>query len=213
MVKTESGPWRSALVTFASLVAAGAIGGVLWQLLWTPQTFSVFLGEAGLGEVALSEQFTADAWYLVVAAPLGLAVAVVRRRFGARSGLRDLAAALLGAIAAAYVMAWVGALLGPQALTDPQIVAQAADGPVLTPLVLTTKLASTGWSSHVAAVMLAWPLGVLAGWVAELLVPSLEPPEVRQERDAEQQRRDEAEWLEARHASSHGGAGSPAPPG
>ena len=194
MASDEKSAWRPALVTFASLVAAGALGGVLWQILWTPPTFSVFEGSAGLDEVALSQQFTSDAWYAVVALPMALTVAVLRRRFSGRSGLLDLGGAVVGAVAAAYAMLWTGQLLGPSFLTDAQIVAQAQDGPVSVPLALTSQLASDGWASHVYAVMLAWPLGVLAGWVAELIVPSLEPPQVRREREEQAQQQEAPEW-------------------
>ena len=190
---------RPAAVTFAALVLSGVVAAVAWVLLWRPPQYTVFDGSAGLDEVGLSQAFAADAWYLVIAAPIAFAVAVLRRRFSGASGLLDLAAALLGAAAAAYAMLWVGQLLGPDALSEAALAGKPEGAMVPGPLTLSTGFASEGWASHVYVVMLAWPLGVLAGWVAELVVPALEPPAVRRERE-------QATWGDA----SDAGAAQPA---
>ncbi|QWC85601.1 hypothetical protein KLP28_02135 [Nocardioidaceae bacterium] len=175
-------PRRSAATTFVALVLAGVVGGVVWRLVWTPDVYVVSDGAAGLGEVELARTFTSDAWYLVVAAPLGLLVGLARRRTSRPSGMLDLLAAVVGSAVAAYVMLGVGRLLGPSVLSPAEL-SGVADGTRLDgPLQLATAVSSEGLGSIVFVVMLAWPLGVLAGWVAELIIPSLEPREVRERR-------------------------------
>ena len=172
------------MVTFGVLLVAGVVGGVAWWLAWTPPTDLVSEGTVGRDELNVGQSFTSDAWYVVVAGPLALLVGLVRRRTSRASGLLDLGAALAGAVAAAYLMLGVGRLLGPSAPTEQALRSMPDLTSVEAPLRLASAVADTGVGSHVYVVMLAWLIGVMAGWTAELVFPALEPRHVREQHAA-----------------------------
>ncbi len=162
------------LVTALCFVVAGAVGGLLWNWVWSPAQYVVSDGRGSLGEVGLADHFSSDGWYAVVALVLAAVVATVRRRTSAASGVFDLLVALVASVAAAYLMLGVGELVGPS--TPEAGMRGLADGVrVDEALGLGSSLATTGWASHVYVVLLAWPVGAMFGWFQELLWPRLEP--------------------------------------
>lgn len=151
------------LRTLPACLGLGLLGGALWNWWWTPPMYDVREGLGSLGEVALGEVFSSDAWFFVIGVGLAFGFAVVHRARTADSGLPDLVLALLGIGIAAAVMSGVGGWLGPD---NPTALFRTVEEGARVP----AELDLSTWTAY-----LGWPLGLLAGWWQELWWPFLSP--------------------------------------
>lgn len=103
---------RAALIVGA-FVVAGVIGGVVWQLIWTPPQGVAIDGELLLDGDGLRSDFSSTALYVLVAAFAGLLVGVLVAVLADGHELLSLAAVAVGSGLAAVVMLQVGQWAGP----------------------------------------------------------------------------------------------------
>ena len=138
-------------------VVAGAVAGVVWEWLWTPPVGVVVNHKWAMGLASLRAEFSATGVYVVVASIAGLLVGVLCGLFLDRAELVTLAAVVVGAVLAGWVMVHVGQALGP---TDPRELAKtAAEGTRLP-----SDLRIAGKSPYVA-----FPAGAILGLTVVLL--------------------------------------------
>ncbi len=136
-------------------VAAGLLGGVLWVMLCDPAAYTMVRGRAAMGEAELGRQFGADAWFALLGLGLATVTAFVLTAIRHLDPLRVLLLSVVGACAAAALMALLGLLLGPP---DPDVALKSAASGSRVPLQLTVDAAS---------VYLFWPIGAMIGHAAE----------------------------------------------
>jgi len=159
-----------AILIVVGSVAVAACAGLVWKSLWhAPQGF-VRTHEWVLEYESYTTEFSGTGLYVLVAFTAGLFVALVAAFALERDELVTLAALLVGAALAAWVMYAVGHRLGPP---DPRVLALTrADGDTL-PADLTVQgghhvLESLRWVPKwqgrlPGAPFLAWPLGTALG--------------------------------------------------
>jgi hypothetical protein len=158
---------RAVLITGALFLVAGLVGGWLWSEFADPPAFEVVRSTAIMGEEEAGRQFGVDVTFaligLAVAFPLGLLTGWRWHRVGWPQAV---ACAVAAGIAA--VVAWrLGVILGPE---DPAGLLDGASVGDLLPEQLDV---------HARGLLLAWPVGALAGFVAAVLLfsrPPLPPP-------------------------------------
>ncbi len=142
--------WQ-AVVVVGLLSLAGVVAGLVWEWIWTPPSGVVVDQRWFLDEQGLPHDFSGTGSYVAVAAVAGLLVGAAVALLFARSELVTLAAVLVGAALAGWVMYRVGVLAGPP---DPRGLASSLeDG---TPL--PARLRVAGQSPFVA-----FPSGALVG--------------------------------------------------
>lgn len=152
-----------AVAVLGSYLGLGVLGAVLWWLLAEPAYFTVSdQGTLGMGEVQLARRFSADGWFVVVAAVLGVLSGGVLTWWRARDHLLTAGLVLVGAVLASMVMSFVGGVLGPP---DPGVVAATVAPGQLVP----TELELTADVGY-----LVWPISALAGALMVLWSPSSE---------------------------------------
>jgi hypothetical protein len=110
-------------IVVAVCAVAGALAGVVWEWLWTPPVGVVIRHEWLVGLSGLRSEFSATGLYVVVASVAGLLVGALCGLFLDRAELVTLAAVLVGAVLAGWIMAQVGHALGPP---DPRQLAETA---------------------------------------------------------------------------------------
>lgn len=117
---------RSAMTGFALVLSAfllvGVAAGVLWEAVWTPPEGAVREGAWVLGSAGVADAFAATGLYILIAGLAGFVTAAAAAWWFSGSELSVLAAVVVGASLAAWVMAATGHALGPP---DPQVVAAA----------------------------------------------------------------------------------------
>lgn len=148
--------WLVPALTQAAIVllvfaGAGVVAGAVWEWLWTPPVGVVIDGEWLLGLAALRSEFSATGLYVLVASAAGLVTGALCGLLLDRSELVTLAAGLVGAALAGWVMVQVGHALGP---ADPRELAQAAADRTRLP----SDLRITGTSPYIA-----FPAGATLG--------------------------------------------------
>lgn len=154
-------------VVLVGSVGLGLLGGWLWWAWWAPATPGRIYDVQGLGphwypdpwDPGQTDAFGGTAQYIVVALGLGLLLGVLAGLLAGRTALPVLAAVLVGSAAAALVMLWLGTQLSPP---DPQTLATAANA--RKQLAAPGHLFVTGWTPY-----LAWPVGVLTGYIVVML--------------------------------------------
>lgn len=107
-------------------VVAGALLGVLWaEVVWTPATGRVVQGRwVPTDEESLAMLTGGTSTYVAVAAVGALVLGLAAALLAARVELGVLVAVLVGSVAAALLMWWVGTALGPP---DPATAARSAE--------------------------------------------------------------------------------------
>lgn len=149
----------------ATLLLLGLVAGVLWWLFVDPAVFTVAKnGGVTMGEVELGKRFNADGWYTVIAGVLGLLAGAALTWWRAQDFLVTTLTLLVGSLAAAWVMAGVGRLLGPP---DPEQVLGSAEvgARLATPLEVTSEVC-----------YLIWPIAALIGALVVLWSPPADEP-------------------------------------
>ncbi|MGN6132346.1 MAG: hypothetical protein ACTHOK_18560 [Nocardioidaceae bacterium] len=157
------GAGTDALLVVGCLAALGVVCGVLWWLAVDPAEFTKLKGGGAMGEAQLGKRFNADGWYVVLALVPGFVAGLALTWWRSRDPLLTSGLLVVGAAAAAAVMAYVGHLLGPP---DPNAVLAA--GKVGAHAAV--QLGVAAWTAY-----LAWPIGVLAGALLVLWSKPLEP--------------------------------------
>ncbi len=146
-----------------TLVVLGAVCGVLWWWAVDPALYTKLRNGAAMGEVQLGKRFNADGWYVVLGLVPGLVAGAVLTWWRSRDPLLTAGLLLVGSVAAAAVMAYVGHLLGPG---DPHaVLANATAGTHAA-----VRLDVSAWTAY-----LAWPIGALAGALVVLWSRPVEP--------------------------------------
>jgi hypothetical protein len=147
-----------AAIAIVAFAVVGALAGVVWEWLWTPPNGVVVDHQWYVGLAALREEFSGTGLYVVVASVAGLVTGSLCGLFLDRAELVTLAAVVVGAALAGWVMVLVGHALGPP---DPQELAETARD--RTPL--PGDLRVTGNSAYIA-----FPAGAVLGLGPVLLV-------------------------------------------
>jgi hypothetical protein len=154
---------RAAAAWVAAAVAGSVLLGLLAGLIWGEVAPRAVLQEIGSGTAQLVNAETtafiaADAWFCGIATVAGLLTGVVGYRFGVaprEGGARAAVAAglIVGAVAAAFVMLWLGEQIGLSSYN--QHLAASPDGTVFhASLALGAKSALAFWPMFTAIVIL-----------------------------------------------------------
>ena len=158
----------SSVAWFAAAVAGSAALGLLGGLIWGEVAPRALLQEISTGTAELMNAETrafigADAWFCGIAAVAGLVTGVIGYRFGIarHSGsIRAVIAAglILGGLAGAFVMLWLGEQIGLSAYN--QHLASSPDGTVFPEsLALGARSALAFWPMFTAIVILVGEWG------------------------------------------------------
>jgi hypothetical protein len=156
-------PARGAIAGFTLAVAGSAVIGLLGGLIWGEAAPRAMLQEIGTGTAQLVNAETsafvgADAWFVGISVVAGLLTGLAGYRFlMARAGQQARLAAtvglILGAIAAALVMLWLGEQIGLSAYN--QHLASSPKGTLFpASLGLGAKSALVFWPMFTAIVIL-----------------------------------------------------------
>jgi hypothetical protein len=158
----------SAVAWFAAAVAGSAAVGLLGGLIWGEAAPRALLREISTGTAELMNAETrafigADAWFCGIAVVAGLLTGIIGYRFGVArhsGGIRAVIAAglILGGVAGAFVMLWLGEQIGLSAYN--QHLASSANGTVFSePLGLGARSALAFWPMFTGIVILVGEWG------------------------------------------------------
>ena len=111
---------RIAWVAVLFLVA-GALAGLLWEVLWDPTTGVTYKGTWYVEPAGPDNAFSSIALYVVIALPLGIALAVLAGVWRDHEWATA-ATVVVASVAAGVLMYAVGHSMGP---ADPQVLAAA----------------------------------------------------------------------------------------
>jgi len=164
----ERAPARRAAAWFAVTLAGSALLGLLAGLIWGAAAPRALLREAGSGTAQLVNTETtafiaADAWFCGIAVVAGLLTGLVGYRFASArrddaAGPASAAGLILGAVAGAFVMLWIGEQIGMSGYG--QHLAASPKGTLfLAPLALGAKTALVFWPMVTAIVILVTEWG------------------------------------------------------
>jgi hypothetical protein len=154
---------RAVLITGGLFVLAGVLGGWLWSEFADPPAFEVIRSTATMGEEEAGRQFGVDVTFALVGVVLAVPLGLLTGWRWHRVGWPQAVACTVGA-GIATVIAWrLGIVLGPE---DPAKLLAAASVGDLLPERLDV---------HARGLLLAWPVGALAGFVAAVLIFSRPP--------------------------------------
>ena len=151
MTRRPDGVLGDAAVVLGCFAVAGLVAGLLWPQLVSP--VEVIRTEAGLAtaEVALSERFDNDAWFMVLAVAFGLPLGAVLTAWRRTDEVVTVVTVVVGAALASWMAGTVGQSVGPD---DPAVVlAEAAVGATAQGMV---SVAAQGAYA-------VWPMAALAG--------------------------------------------------
>jgi len=164
----ERPPARRAAVWFAVTLAGSALLGGLAGLIWGAAAPRALLQEVGGGTAQLvnaetSAFIAADAWFCGIAAVAGLLTGLVGYRFASArrddtAGPASAAGLILGAVAGAFLMLWVGEQIGLSGY-DQHLAASPKGTLFLAPLALGAKTAIAFWPMVTAIVILVTEWG------------------------------------------------------
>ena len=150
------------LLVLGVFLVLGVLGGLLWPVLVTPAEFTKLASGGAMGENELGKQFGADGWFVVIGFLAALAAGLVLTAWRSRDPLLVSLLLVVGAAAAAGVMALVGHWTGPG---DPSAALRTARVGATVPESLDVDSFS---------IYLAWPVGALVGALF-VLVGTSEP--------------------------------------
>jgi hypothetical protein len=158
----------SAVAWFTAALAGSAVLGLLGGLIWGEAAPRAMLQEISTGTAELMNAETrayigADAWFCGIAAVAGLLTGIVGYRFCVArhgGGTRAVIAAglILGGVAGAFAMLWLGQQIGLSAYN--QHLASSANGTVFaSSLTLGARSALAFWPMFTAVVILVGEWG------------------------------------------------------
>jgi hypothetical protein len=145
-----------AVVVVGVLLLLAVVAGLLWPQLVEPVRYVRTRQGIVSDEVALARQFDDDGWYVVLAAVGGALAGGVLTWWRSRDPVATVLLLLVGAVAAAWVMAQVGTAVGPP---SPETVLADAD---------VGAAAAAQVQVHALAAYFVWPIAVLFGAVVVL---------------------------------------------
>jgi hypothetical protein len=154
---TSGGARQDVLVVVGVFLTLGVLGGLLWPVLVSPAEFTKLASGGAMGENELGKQFGADGWFVVIGFLAALAAGLVLTAWRSRDPLLTSLLLVVGAAAAAAVMAQVGHWAGPG---DPAQALRVAEVGAKVPESLDVDSFS---------IYLAWPFGALVGALFVLL--------------------------------------------
>jgi hypothetical protein len=177
--------WTRAVARFALALAGSAVLGLLGGLIWGEAAPRAMLQEIGTGTAELVNAETsafigADAWFCGIAVVAGLISGLVGYRFlvsratpGARAA--STAGLVLGALAGALIMLWVGGQIGLS--TYNQQLGSSPKGTLFpASLTLGAKSALAFWPMFTAIVILVAEWGARHQDAAPETPPGYAPP-------------------------------------
>ena len=167
---------RSTIAWFAAALVGSAVLGLLGGLIWGEVAPRAMLQEIGAGTAELMNAETrafigADAWFAGIAVVAGLLTGIIGFRLGVSrrsGGARAVVATglILGGVAGAFVMRWLGQQIGLSAYN--QHLASSANGTMFaSSLALGATSVLAFWPMFTAIVLL------VAEWGTR---PAAEPP-------------------------------------
>lgn len=143
------------LAIVVAFLAGGVVGGLLWERWWTPPTGVALSGVLVLDGDGAAKEFSGTGLYVLVGLGVGVVLGLLTALACRRRELLAMVAAVLAAGLAAWVMAQVGHALGPP---DPTPLAKGAED--LTEVVPDLRV-------HGLSPYLALPVGTLLGLMGE----------------------------------------------
>lgn len=162
---------RDVVVVLAVFAAVGALGGVLWELWWTPPSGVVVEGAWVPDDDGVRDLFAGTGQYVVVGLVAGVLAGAACAWFVDRAEVLTMLAVTAGSVLGAWVMLRVGTALAPP---DPAVVARtAAEGAALP-----GTLRVSG-----SAALASLPAGALTGLVVVFIGLTPNRPERRVEHD------------------------------
>jgi hypothetical protein len=179
------GAWTRAISGFALALAGSAVLGLLGGLIWGEAAPRAMLQEIGTGTAELVNAETsafigADAWFCGIAVVAGLISGLVGYRFlvaRATPGARAVATAglVVGAVAGALVMLWLGGQIGLSAYN--QQLGSSPKGTMFpASLTLGAKSALAFWPMFTAIVILVAEWGARHQDTVPETPPGYAPP-------------------------------------
>jgi hypothetical protein len=153
---------RDVAVVIGAFLVLGVLSGVLWWLVVPPAQFTRLRSGGSMSEVELGKQFSADGFYVVIAAVVGVVTGLALAWWRSRDPLLTSVLLVLGSALAAALMAVTGHLLGPGP-TRAALAAAKVGAKIPERLDVDT-----------AVVYLTWPVAVLLGASVVLLGKSLD---------------------------------------
>lgn len=169
-------PAVQSAVILALFAAAGAAGGRVWWLLWSPPPTGVVYEGRWVPQPAaegLGAEFAGTGWYVVIAVAAGLVLGLVCGLLLDRNEIVTLVAVAAGSVVAAWLMMRVGVSFSPP---DPQVLAETAKEGAELPgqLDLAGTLHPFGATlgDQVRSPMLAFPIGSMTGLAIALFAIS-----------------------------------------
>lgn len=132
---------RVAVVVLVGLLL-GALGGVVWEWLWTPPTGAAYQGKWLPDPQGISHVADGTAWFVVVGLTYGILYGTFTTRYARGLEVATMLALAVGALLAAWATIQVGGWLGPADASE----AARTTGD-LEPLLLDLHLSpsSAGW--------------------------------------------------------------------
>jgi MFS family permease len=147
------------VVVLAAFLLVGALAGLVWPHLVDPVVVTRAPDGVASDEVALAERFDNDGWYMVLAGGCGLLLGLVLTIWRRTHEVVTLLAVVAGAFLAAWVMAGIGRLVGPE---DPErVLADARVGTTASGVVTVTAE-----GAHYV-----WPIAAVIGALIVLWSP------------------------------------------
>lgn len=149
---------RAVVVTFVAFVVAGVIAAWLWVQWADPPTYQVLKSSAIMGEEEAGRQFGVDVTFALVGLGLAVPLGFLAGSRWHRVGWPLIVGAAASAALAAVVAWQLGEVWGPSDPAEEWHSAQVGDQ-------VPEQLAV-----HAKGLLLAWPIGALAGLILAVLV-------------------------------------------
>jgi hypothetical protein len=159
---------RRVLVVLAVGLLLGAVGGVVWEWVWTPPTGAAYKGRWMPDAQGITHVADSTGWFVVIGLTYGILYGTFTTRYAKGLEIATMLGVLAGSLLAAWATLRVGAWLGPD---DASVLARTMGD--LEPLVLDLTLGSSGagWWPAVfgSPVVLAPAVGAMMSVVAMYL--------------------------------------------
>jgi hypothetical protein len=142
------------VLALAGSALLGAVAGLIWGAVAPRALFQVVTqGEAQLANPETSAYVAADIWFCVIAAVGGLITGLAGVRLLVRKdGWPAAAGLVLGAVAAAFTMMWIGGLIGLSTYNH-QLATAGANAYFNDSLALSAKSALSFWPLVASAII------------------------------------------------------------
>lgn len=130
---------RRVLVVLAVGLLLGALGGVVWEWVWTPPTGAAYEGRWMPDAQGVTHVVDSTGWFVVIGLTYGILYGTFTTRYAKGLEIATMLSVLAGSLLAAWATLRVGAWLGPD---DASVLAKTMGD--LEPLVLDLTLGSGG---------------------------------------------------------------------